>query len=773
MKISNRFKSFRLAALLAALTSMAGLRALPAVPSGATGQEVTPAGDELTWPREFQDNGTKVDIYQPQIEKWEGTDFETRSAVAVTPPGGSNAPIYGVFWMKARADVDKAARIVTLNDITVTKAKFPSVPQIESQYLALIARHVPTVSKTVALDHVEASYAVSEAVKKARTVPVKNDPPRIIYSSTPSLLVLVDGPPAMRPMRGLNVERLINSRALILKAGSLLYLNASDHWYQSFTINGPWALAPNPPALLAQAREAAVANGNVDLMPPGTNAVTTTPAVFVSTVPAELIQTQGAPNLVPIEGTQLMQIQNSDNALFFNDPNQRFYVLISGRWFDASFLQGPWAFVPYNKLPKDFAKIPPTHPKANVLVSVPGTPQAREAVIANSIPQTATVQRNQAKLTVSYDGVPQFSLIDGTSLRYAVNTATPVIQVDANTYYGLQNGVWFVAATSSGPWNVATSVPAAIYSIPTSSPVHYVTYARVYGSTPDVVYVGYTPGYLGTEVCPEHVVVYGTGWYYPPYIGTEWVGWPCTYGFGVGFADNWGVGFGFGFAAGGWLGTWGHPWWGPYGWGWRHHFDYDHVSLNHIDIYHHWEPGVVHAEHNYGPNRWNGREWSHNWGNHFNPYSSRGLDHNHTGVAHVGGYDGNFHAHVGVATPPPALRGVVPHVATPPPGLHSVPPSVYGSRNGSVYRYNPSGSWDLHHGSAWQPAPAAPRPALQQHALGGAMGEQRFNNYRSFGGGFSQPAGGSSHFGGPVGGGSHFGGGHIGGGHSGGGGGHR
>jgi len=120
--------------------------------SAANGRGVTPAGDELTWPREFEDNGTKVDIYQPQIEKWDGSDFETRSAVAITA-AGSNAPVYGVFWMKARADVDKAARIVTLNDIEVTKAMFPSVPELQDTYLLLIRRHVPTVAKTVALDH--------------------------------------------------------------------------------------------------------------------------------------------------------------------------------------------------------------------------------------------------------------------------------------------------------------------------------------------------------------------------------------------------------------------------------------------------------------------------------------------------------------------------------------------------------------------------------------------------------------------------------------------
>ncbi|HXA45715.1 MAG TPA: carbohydrate-binding family V/XII, partial [Candidatus Angelobacter sp.] len=563
------------------------------------GQDVTPGGDELTWPREFVDNGTKVDIYQPQIEQWEGTNFQTRSAVAITP-AGSNAPVYGVFWMTARADVDKAARIVTLNDIQVTKASFPSALESQSEYLALIREHVPTITKTVALDHLEACFAVSEAVKNARKVPVKNDPPRIFTSTRPALLVLVDGPPALRPMPGLNVERVINSRALILQVDGVFYLSASGHWYQAVDINGPWTLSASTPPVLAAAMQDAVASQNVDLMPPDPNAVTTTPAVFVSTEPAELIQTEGQANLVPIEGTDLMQVQNSDNALFFNDQDQSYYVLISGRWFKAGSLQGPWAFVPYEQLPADFAKIPPTHPKANVLVSVPGTPQANEAVIANSIPQTATVDRSQASLLITYDGAPQFSPIYGTPLLYAVNTATPVIEVDPNSFYSVENGVWFAATSPAGPWVAATSVPAVIYSIPVSSPLHYVTYVQVYGSTPDVVYDGYTPGYLGTEVCPDNVVVYGTGWYYPPYIGDSWYGLPCTYGFGAGFADNWGIGFGFGFSPNPWLGTWCRPWWGPFGWGWHHHFDYLHVSLNHTDFYHHWGGGVVHYDHNYG-----------------------------------------------------------------------------------------------------------------------------------------------------------------------------
>jgi hypothetical protein len=147
---------------------------------------------------------------------------------------------------------------------------------------------------------------------------------------------------------------------------------------------------------------------------------------------------------------------------------------------------------------------------------------------------TLQLFRSQAQLEVKYDGDPQFKDIEGTSLQYGVNTATPVIRVDDKNYYAVENAVWFVGAGPVGPWAVATSVPAEIYSIPPSSSLHYVTYVKVYRSTPEVVYIGYTPGYYGTVVSSTTTtVVYGTGFFYPPYVGSVWYGAPYTYGYGV------------------------------------------------------------------------------------------------------------------------------------------------------------------------------------------------------------------------------------------------
>ena len=69
-----------------------------------------------------------------------------------------------------------------------------------------------------------------------------------------------------------------------------------------------------------------------------------------------------------------------------------------------------------------------------------------------------------------------------------------------------------------------------IYTIPPSSPIYYVTYVKIYEATPQYVYVGYTPGYLGTVVSPYGTVVYGTGYAYTPWIGSVWYPSPVTYG---------------------------------------------------------------------------------------------------------------------------------------------------------------------------------------------------------------------------------------------------
>jgi hypothetical protein len=142
-----------------------------------------------------------------------------------------------------------------------------------------------------------------------------------------------------------------------------------------------------------------------------------------------------------------------------------------------------------------------------VLASIPGSPQATEAVVANSTPQMATVARAVATTTPFFDGEPQLKAIEGTTMQYVVNTPGAVVQVTPTTFFTVDAGVWFVSNTVKGPYQVADKVAPEIYKIPASSPLYYVTFVHVYSSTDSTVTTGYTGGYTGAVTTTNNVVV--------------------------------------------------------------------------------------------------------------------------------------------------------------------------------------------------------------------------------------------------------------------------
>jgi len=185
--------------------------------------------------------------------------------------------------------------------------------------------------------------------------------------------------------------------------------------------------------------------------------------------------------------------------------------------------------VPNDELPEPFSDIPAESVNGAVLSQVAGTPEARDAVLDNTIPQTAAIQRSDSSFSVQYDGDPDFAPIEDIQVQYAQNTAAAVFKY-GNLYYACDDGVWYVANSATGSWSVATEIPDAIYKIPASNPHHNVTYVKVYDVTPEVVYVGYTPSYFGSYYY-HGTVVYGSGWYYRY---NPWTGW----GFGVSWTNG-------------------------------------------------------------------------------------------------------------------------------------------------------------------------------------------------------------------------------------------
>jgi hypothetical protein len=521
------------------------------------------------WPRQVPlAHGTAI-VYQPQVEAWDGNQIKVRAAVALQAVG-SEPTVFGAVFATARTQVDKAARTVVFSDIQVTRSSFPT---LADQGAALMADFGPKLAagiRTISLDRVEASLKATGV--QPPSFPVKNDPPRIIVSYSTAILVPIDGPPRIAPVPAdTRVKRVINTHALILQAGlgDDFYLHVYDGWLTAPKLEGPWTQARRTPIGMDEVAKKLAASGIVDMLDGGPNAKPKprldngVPTIYTTQVPTELVVFKGQPNLVPITGTQLLWASNTGADVLVDTTTSSFYILLSGRWFRAASPNGPWTFVASNALPADFAKIPLDSPASIVLAAVAGTPQAQEAVIANSVPTTATIPRaNGPKFEQAFDGAPHFEAIADTPLFYTDNSSVPVIQVDRQTYLAVSAGAWFIAPTPTGPWSVATSIPSVIYTIPTSSPLHYVTYVRVYGATPQVVYVGYTPGYMGTVVAPYGTVVYGTGYVYSPWVGTVWYPPPYTYGIAAVPVYSPALGFTYGFAVGLATAAWVTPYYG-------------------------------------------------------------------------------------------------------------------------------------------------------------------------------------------------------------------
>jgi hypothetical protein len=764
-----------------------------------------PAGGD-PWPRQVAAPGATIKVYQPQLDSWTGNTLDAYAAVAVKSEG-SNDTAYGVIWFTARTEVDKVNRTVTLYNFNLTKYKFPSVANNGAQYAQALKSDL-TWSQSIPLDMLQSSLATTAAVDQQKRYTVKNDPPLIIFSSTPAVLALIDGQPSLSPPED-KLQKVINTRALIIfdPSKQTYYLGLMDGWVQASELSGPWSAAKHEPKKeLDRFREAAAANnqnqvlGNPDQSLKQAYEDGEAPTVYVSMTPAELLLSQGQPDLVPIPGTSLLYVQNSGNDIFMDTANQMYYILVAGRWFNSNALQnGTWSYVPASSLPPDFAKIPPYSPKASVLVSVPGTPQAKEALIANQIPQTAAISRSTATLQVTYSGLPNFQPIQDTNLKYAVNTTTPVIDVPGNTYYAVENGVWFTSSNATGPWIVATSVPSVIYTIPPSCPIHYVTYAYVYDSTPKTVYVGYTPGYYGTVVSSDNVVVYGTGWAYPPVvIANTWVPSPYTYGVGAAFSwsavGGWGLGFGLGMAVGAAC----SPWWGPVGgWGWGYAAPawgwggYGGAAA--ANVYGRWgntaysgtraawanpytgnighgargsyynpvtgNTGVARGGSNYnaytgnyrsgaqtaGYNARTGTSYAGRAGTVSNAYTgnyasgARGATYNpSTGIIHGGATGTVGNAYTGQSVSGSERYAYNPHTGN---GVGYANNNVYADHDGNVYKSTAGSGWQQHSDSGGWHAPSSSsgwdsaRSSLDSDQFARDSGGQRWDNFRS-GGGF-------------------------------------
>jgi len=525
-----------------------------------------------SWPVTTENRARKITVFKPAVENWQNNVIDFRAAIAVLEKD-ENAPVFGSIWGSGKLRENNSGKTVNLWSVMIDDIRFPDgITEVQLIELAgeiedaINARQPELVIDDIVNDQLYAEQEREQAAK------INNNPPRIYYSDEATILVNIDGDPIIQRTDVSGVEMVVNTPFLILKFSNNFYLGNGTLWYKSASIPGNFLPERNVPNAVFNAAYSLKTSDEVGI---GDYTEGFYPKIIISLEPAELVQTDGPALFSAIQGTNILFVSNTEEHLLLDISRQAYFVLLSGRWFTATKLDGTWKYVQPDKVPTDFAKIPEGSEKDAVLASISGTRASKEAVRNSMVPQAAVVDRNSATSSVIYDGSPEFEPIQNTNLQMAVNSSNTVI-VERDRFYLVDNGIWFVANSPQGPWYVSDYRPAQVVYIPPSSPAYNVKYVEIYYSTPTVVYVGYTSGYVSSYVY-NNVVIYGTGYRYRPWRGYYYYPRPYTYGFGMTYNPwyGWTITTYYGIGGYGWF-AYGYPhyyyppgyyyrhgWWGP------------------------------------------------------------------------------------------------------------------------------------------------------------------------------------------------------------------
>jgi hypothetical protein len=197
------------------------------------------------------------------------------------------------------------------------------------------------------------------------------------------------------------------------------------------------------------------------------------PTIFVSNTPAILLQCEGQPAITEATKGGIQYVFNANWPLFYDQKASKYYLFDDQEWQTATQIPGPWTFT--SKLPSSLVSLAKDDNWKNLLkgtIPAPGQP-------GSSLPKLF-YSTSPAEI-ILFKGIPVFSMISGTSLKYATNTNNNVFYSNnTNLYYYLAAGRWFSAPGLDGPWSYATpNLPADFANIPTSSPA-----ARILASVP-------------------------------------------------------------------------------------------------------------------------------------------------------------------------------------------------------------------------------------------------------------------------------------------------
>ena len=327
------------------------------------------------WPREVALEQGTVTIYEPQVDEMKDDFIRFRAALAWrdTP---SAEPVFGAGWFESETVTNNFSRTVHPVSMIVTDTRFPEgTPDIQGGLSTALSEAASAGHFQFSLDSLESSLKMTKAESLAARQ-LNTAPPEIIYRDHPALLVTLDGDPVLREVENSPLEAVINTPYPLIHDGRRYWLNVAEGvWYRANTATGPYSFVSDVPKDVASAVRIENEDGTALQATTGmVDSITAAdaPEIVITTVPAELIVTDGPAAFVPLVD-DLLVLQNSDDDVFMHVSGQEYYIVLSGRWYRAASLAGPWKYHSADDLPAAFVNIPLESDQADSRVYIAGT----------------------------------------------------------------------------------------------------------------------------------------------------------------------------------------------------------------------------------------------------------------------------------------------------------------------------------------------------------------------------------------------------------------
>lgn len=202
------------------------------------------------------------------------------------------------------------------------------------------------------------------------------------------------------------------------------------------------------------------------------------PPIFISKVPAVLIQTDGKAVLSQVRGVAgLSFVINTNWDLFKVDADGAYYLRSDKTWLKSQSLESGWTKA--DSVPNLLSRLPDDEMWKDVKGALP------VAASKDAAPEVFYSEK-PAELIV-FDGNPALEPVEGTDLEWVANAGGAVFHHKASaTWYVLVSGRWFSSASLDGPWVFATpTLPESFLNIPDDAP-YYAVRASIPGTSESV-----------------------------------------------------------------------------------------------------------------------------------------------------------------------------------------------------------------------------------------------------------------------------------------------